>query len=135
MARQLAALTRNTGYRYSPTQVKDSPYFGINHTLQAAPLSLNGQLGTPELSVFKTPPEGHTPVDEKHFNYEKEETLKTLQATHNFALSLYEKQLNDSGITQHDCTDSADDEVVAQCTKANDDDAFEYHTPPEFQGS
>ena len=136
MARQLAALTRNNSYRYSPTPVKDSSYFGINHTLQTTPLTL-----TPDLSVFKTPPEGRTPVDQKHFDYE-EETLKTLQVAHNFSLSFYDKQLNDSGISQQEYLNTVADDVK-QCSKndeveavkSNDDDAFEYHTPPEFQGS
>ena len=135
MARQLAALTRNTNtaYRYSPTQVKDSSYFGINHTLQTTSLSLNGQLNTPE---FKTPPEGRTPVDQKHFDYE-EETLKTLQATHNFSLSFYEKQLNDSGITGQECLDSAgNDEIMTNEVDVikTYDDHDAYHTPPESRG-
>ena len=131
MARQLAALTRNTSYRCSPTPVKDTTYFGVNHVLQSTPLMVNGQLSTSELSAFKTPPEGLTPVDQKKFDFD-EGTLKTLS-------SLYE-HLNDSGIIQQEClTEDKQNDDVDQClaqfnneaTKPNDDDTFEFHTPPE----
>ncbi|XP_028400525.1 uncharacterized protein LOC114523710 isoform X2 [Dendronephthya gigantea] len=144
MARQLAALTRNTRNRHSPIAVKDSTYLGINHTLQTTTLTLNGQLNTPDFSAFKTPPEGHTPVDQNHFDYD-DDTLKKFQITHNISLSLCDKQLNDSGIENVELMDvehcskhnnieaiktNDDDEPI----KTNEDDAFEYHTPPtEFQ--
>ncbi|CAB3983962.1 Hypothetical predicted protein [Paramuricea clavata] len=131
MARQLAALASYPSYRYSQTPVKDSTHFGINHTLQTTPLKLNGELNIPDLSVFKTPPEGPTPVDQKQFVYD-EETLKTL--------SFYNKQLNDSGITQQEYLDILDDDAK-QCSKnneaeafrSNDDDAVEFYTPPDTQ--
>lgn len=141
MARQLAAYTRNTSYRYSPSTVKDSTYFGINHSPQSTTLTSNCQYNTPDLSAFKTPPEGHTPVDQKHFDYDGE-TLRSLKvAHHNFSLSLYEKQLCDSGIAQHEDLLKVDD--ITGCLtngeggviKSSEDDMFEYHTPPEFQGS
>ena len=150
MARQLAALTRNTRNRHSPIAVKDSTYLGINHTLQTTTLTLNGQLNTPDFSVFKTPPEGHTPVDQNHFDYD-DDTLKKFQITHNISLSLCDKQLNDSGIAQQELFENIENVDVEHCSKHNnveaiktdhddeaikttDDDAFEYHTPPEFQG-
>ena len=138
MARQLAALASYPSYRYSQTPVKDSTHFGINQT---TPLTLNGELNIPDLSVFKTPPEGHTPVDQKQFVYD-EETLKTLQVAHNFSLSFYDKQLNDSGITQQEYLDILDDDAKrcsqnneAEAIRSNDDDAFEFYTPPDTQGS
>ena len=141
MARQLAALASYPSYRYSQTPVKDSTHFGINHTLQTTPLTLNGELNIPDLSVFKTPPEGHTPVDQKQFVYD-EKTLKTLQVAHNFSLSFNDKQLNDSGITQQEYLDILDDDAKqcsqnneAEAIRSNDDDAFEFYTPPDTQGS
>ena len=119
MARQLAALTRSPNYSY----------LGKNHTLPTTQLMLNGQLNTPDPSAFKTA-EG-TPVDQEHFNFD-DDALKTFQVAHN--ISLFYEKLNDSGISQQECSEMLDnDEAKLNASQFNADDE-KFYTPPASPG-
>lgn len=122
MARQVAARTRNVSY---------SSYYGINHSLSIpAPLTVSNQFNIMDQSVFKTPPEGCTPVDQKSFNFD-DHSLKSLQATNNLSLPLHVK-LDDSGVCQSTIKNDHGDAGDKEAFNSIDDDSYEFHTPPEF---
>ena len=137
MARQVAALTKTSPYRHNPIPAKDLAFLG--NSLQTSQLSLNGPLGANDFSAFKTPPEGHTPVDVKQFDYE-DETLTAVETksvpNQLVGLSDSHHHLNDSGVLPAESSLGVDSEHNFKTIDVDvaklDDDAF--HTPPEFQG-